>query len=80
MFIKKEDFHYLESLCQGLDDDTKNRFLKILTKQAAAHSGEEVLKSIKVVGEEVYDERGIDPKEWVTRTLIKKAYKEAKKG
>lgn len=79
MFIKKEDYKYLEVLCQSLDGDTRERFLKILTKSASVRAGEDVLSKIRVVGDEIVGERGTDPSEWVTRTMIKKAYKEAKK-
>ena len=35
---------------------------------------------VRIVGEEIYDEQGVDAKEWITRTMIKKAYKEAKQA
>ena len=28
---------------------------------------------VRIVGEEIYDEQGVDAKEWITRTMIKKA-------
>lgn len=76
MFIKKEDFSYLEKLYQGLDEEGQRRFLMHLTKSAAAKSGEDILETIKVVGDEIFNQRGVDQKEWITRTMIKKAYKE----
>ncbi len=80
MFIKKEDFKYMESLIKGLDEAAQERFLKLLTKRATAHSGEDLLKAIQVVGDEILDERAVEASEWVTRTIIKKVYKEAKQG
>ena len=78
MFIKKEDFKYLETLCLGLDVETKKRFLKLLAQAASVRAGEDLLGKVKVVGDEIIGERGTEPSEWVTRTMIKKAYKEAK--
>lgn len=78
MFIKKEDFKYLETLCQGLDGETRKIFLKLLAQAASVRSGEDLLGKIKVVGDEIIGERGTEPSDWVTRTMIKKAYKEAK--
>ena len=78
MFIKKEDFKYLEVLSQGLDVDTKKRFLKLLVQAASVKVGEDLLGKIKVVGDEIIGERVTEPSEWVTITMIKKAYKEAK--
>lgn len=78
MFIKKDDFKYLETLCQGLDGETRKRFLKLLAQAASVRAGEDLLGKIKVVGDEIIGEQGTEPSEWVTRTMIKKAYKEAK--
>lgn len=78
MFIKKEDFKYLETLCLGLDGETRKRFLKLLAQAASVRAGEDLLGKIKVVGDEIIGEQSTEPSEWVTRTMIKKAYKEAK--
>ena len=80
MYIKKEDFSYLEGLCKTLDEQKQKEFIAVITKAAGARSGEEVIKRIQVVGDEIFDERGVDPKEFITRTMIKKAYKAAKEG
>ena len=77
MYIRKEDFAYFESLCKSLNDRRKERFLNILLKAGTDRTGQEVGK-INVVDDSVFDERGIEPKEFITRTMIKKAYKEAK--
>ena len=78
MFIKKEDFKYLETLCLGLDVEMKKRLLKLLAQAASVRAGEDLLGKVKVVGDEIIGERGTEPSEWVTRTMIKKSYKEAK--
>lgn len=78
MFIRNSDFSYLEGLYQSLDEETRKRFLALLVKGASVRVREEILKSIQVVGDEIHNVRGTDPKEWVTRTMIKRAYKEAK--
>ena len=77
MYIKKEDFNYFEGLYKTLDEDRRKRFLNILKKAGSKRMGEDISK-IKVVGDEIFNERGIDPCEMVTRTMIKKAYKAAK--
>ena len=79
MFIKKEDFGYLENLGKGLDEVAKRRFMEILRKAAANRAGEEV-KKIQVVGDDIFDILAIEPGQFVTRTMIKKAYKAAKEG
>jgi hypothetical protein len=82
MYIRKEDFAYLECLCKSLHDQKKNdprkeRFLNILLKAGKDRTGQKVGK-INVVDDSVFDERGIEPQEFITRTMIRKAYKEAK--
>lgn len=77
MYIKKEDFGYLETLYKGIDGVNKKKFLDILLKSAGKKSGAEI-SNIKVVGDEIFDERGIEEGEMITRTMIKRAYKEAK--
>ncbi len=79
MYIKKEDFGYFEGLYKELSDSDKKKFLDILRKSVSKKVGMEILK-IQVVGDEILDERGIEPGEFVTRTMIKKAQKEAKVG
>ena len=48
-------------------------------KAGTDRTGQEVGK-INVVDGSVFDERGIESKKFITRTMIKKAYKEAKGG
>lgn len=79
MFIKKEDFAYLENLNKGLDEAGKKRFMEILRKSAASRAGEEV-KKIQVVDDDIFDILAIEPVQFVTRTMIKKAYKTAKEA
>jgi hypothetical protein len=77
MYIKKADFSYFETLNKDLDEAKRKRFRDELLKDGARKTGEDI-KKIQVVGDEIFDERGIDPKEFITRTMIKKAYKAAK--
>jgi len=79
MYIKKEDFSYFEGLYKTLDETKKNKFLDILKKAGSKRIGQDVGK-INVVDDSIFDERGIEPGEFITRTMIKKAYKEAKAG
>ncbi len=79
MYIRKEDFSYFEGLYKSLDEEKSKKFLDILIKQVGKRSGTDVNK-IQVVGDEIFDTRGIEPQEFVTRTMIKRAYKEAKEG
>ena len=71
MYIRKEGFAYFECLCKSLIDQRKERFLNILLKTRTDRTGQEVEK-INVVDDSVFDERGIEPKEFITRTMIKK--------
>ncbi len=77
MFIKKEDCKYFETLSKNLDEARRKKFLDILIKEGTKKTGEDISK-VKVVGDEIFDVRGIDSKEFITRTMIKKAYKTAK--
>lgn len=79
MFITPEDYRYLEGLHESLDAGRRERFMtSLLGKAAATEGGKQLHERIRIVGEEIYNERAVDSKEWITRTMIKKAYKEAK--
>ena len=77
MFIKEEDFAYLEDLNKGLDEAGKKRFMDIFRKFIVNRAGEEV-KKIQVVGDDIFDILAIERDQFVTRTMIKKAFKSAK--
>ena len=77
MYIKKEDFGYFEGLYKSLDEARRKRLLDILLKAGSKRIGEDISK-IQVVDDSIYDEKGIEQGEMITRTMIKKAYKEAK--
>ena len=77
MYIKKEDFKYFEGLYKGLDEERRKKFLDAIQKSGSKRTGTDITK-IQVVGDEIFDERGIDPSEFITKTMIKKAYKSAK--
>jgi len=53
LYIKKEDFHYLKTLYDELDADTRKRFIRIIIQLASDHRGEELPEKIKVVVEEI---------------------------
>lgn len=77
MFIKREDYAYLEGLYRTLSSSQQERFMTgLLGKERTGGLADRV----RIVGDEIYGEQGVDQKEWVTRTMIKKAYKDAKQG
>ncbi|MDA8170658.1 MAG: hypothetical protein M0Z48_02370 [Nitrospiraceae bacterium] len=80
MFIRENDFRYLEGLYKGLDEERRKKLLQILLKAGGKRSGEDDIKKIEVVGEEIFGLRAIEPGEFITRTMIKKAYRESKGG
>ena len=80
MYIRKEDFTYFEGLYKSLDGAKRKRFLEVLLKEGSKRTGEDIISKIKIVGEEIFDVQGIEPGEFITRTMIKKAYKAAKEG
>ena len=79
MCIKREHFSYFESLCDGLDGDRRKRFMDLLKKSGRKKTGVDVEK-IHIVDDSIFDEKGFALGEFVTRTMIKKAYKEAAEG
>lgn len=79
MFIKNEDFDYLKKLMEGMNEERKKRLMETLVKMVGKRICAEVGK-IKVVGDDIYDRQGVDPKDFITRTMIKKAFKEVKDG
>lgn len=79
MYIKQEDFGYFEGLYKTLDEQKKKKFLEEILKSGSKRSGEEA-KKINVVDDSIYDIRGIEPHEMITRTIIRKAFKAAKEG
>jgi Trp operon repressor len=77
MFIKREDYQYLEGLCKSLSEAQQERLMTaLLGKDRTGSLGERV----RIVGEEIYDRQGVEQKDWITRTMIKKAFKDAKQG
>lgn len=77
MYIKKEDLSYFENLSKSLDEEKRKIFLNIILKAVSKKIGAEVGK-VSVVDDSIFDERGVEPQQFITRTMIKKAYKEAK--
>lgn len=74
MYIKQEDFNYMEGLYRTLEGENRKRFLDLIVKHQTEKAGEFADK-VKVVGGDIFDKQAIDPKEFITRTAIKKAYK-----
>jgi hypothetical protein len=77
MFIKREDYQYLEGLCKSLSASQQERLMAALLGKDRTGS---LAERVRIVGEEIYNEQGVDQKDWVTRTMIKKAFKDAKQG
>ena len=75
MLIKREDYTYLDGLYKTLTPPQQERFMTSLLGKGRAG---ELSERVRIVGDEIYGEQGVDQKDWVTRTMIKKAYKEAK--
>lgn len=79
LFITREDYRYLEGLHESLTPPRRERLMALLLGKTKPEAGREGLADrVRIVGEEIYNEQGVDPKEWLTRTMIKKAYKDAK--
>jgi hypothetical protein len=74
MYIKQEDFNYMEGLYRTLEGENRKRFLDLIIKHQTGKAGEFADK-VKVVSDDIFDKQAIDPKEFITRTAIKKAYK-----
>lgn len=77
MKIHQKDYEYLERLAAGLDPAAKKRLRANLAAEAAGRSGVKDFGKVAIVEEEV---EAADPREWITRTAIQKAYKAAKAG
>lgn len=79
MYMMEKDFAYFETLHRTLDAAGQKRFRELLIKAGSQRIGQDIGK-IQVVNDSIFDEKGIGPGEFITRTMIKKAYKEAKEG
>lgn len=77
MFIKREDYQYLDGLCKSLSSAQQERLMTALLGKDRVGS---LAERVRIVGEEIYDTQGVDQKDWVTRTMIKKAFKDAKRA
>jgi hypothetical protein len=77
MYIKKDNYNYFERLYKSLDENKRKRFLKILLRLCSERTGEEISK-INIADDEICNTKGIDPNDFITKTMIKKAYKDAK--
>jgi hypothetical protein len=79
LYIKKEDFNYLEGLYKTLDEGKRKAILDHIKKEAARKAGEDVITKILIVDADM-DREALDSASFITRTMIKKAYKAAKGG
>lgn len=77
MKIRRKDYEYLENLAAGLDPAAREWLRANLVAEAAGRSGVKDFGKITIVEEDV---EAADPREWITRTVIQKAYKAAKGG
>lgn len=77
MYIKQQDFYYMEGLYRTLDADGRKRFIDVLMKSYCVNA-RDYFDKIKIVDDDIFDRQAIDPKEFITKTAIKKAYKESK--
>jgi hypothetical protein len=50
MYIREEDFRYLEGLSKRLDEESRKRFVVLLAKEAGKRTGAEDVGKIQVVG------------------------------
>lgn len=77
MYMKKDDFTYFDSLYRGLEEEERKKFSEALLKSGKDRIGEDISK-IQILDVEMLNAQGLEPKEIITRTMIKKAYKAAK--
>lgn len=77
MYIKKEDFHYMENLYRTFNDSEKKRFLQTLLS-AYRIKPEEFKGKIRIVEDDIFDIQGVEEGKFITRTAIKKAYRSVK--
>ncbi len=79
MLITREDYRYLEGLHDSLEPAQRETFMTLLLRKGRpGPQGSGLAERVRIVGEEIYDEQGVEAKDWITRTMIKKAYKDAK--
>ena len=79
MYIKEQDFKYFENLSKELDEKKRERFKELLVEACSEKTGKRDIGKIKVINAIFLIQNEIDNCEIVTRTMIKKAYKTAKK-
>lgn len=77
MYMKKEDFTYFDSLYRGLEEEERKKFSEALLKSGKDRIGEDISK-IQILDGEMLNAQGLEQKEIITRTMIKKAYKAAR--
>ena len=73
MYIRKDDFAYFERIYGSLNGGRKEEFMNALVR-----NGDK--RELKVVDDDVLDQRGIEVYELIDRRILKEALKEAKNG
>lgn len=73
MYIRKDDFAYFEKIYGSLNGGKKEEFMNALL-------GYGDKTELKVVDDDVLDQRGIEVYELIDRRVLKEALKEAKNG
>jgi hypothetical protein len=76
MYIKLEDFAYFEDLSKTLKEEQRKNFIALLKKITK----EKEVDKIVIVTDEYLNTHGINPSDFITKTQIKKLYKEVKSG
>ncbi len=78
MYIKKEDFLSMDGLYRTLDSKGKKEFIQQIMK-AYGIKPDEKEGVVRIVEDDIFDRQAIAPEEFVTRTMIKKIYREIKR-
>lgn len=68
----------MDSLYKTLDEEGKREFLKQL-KKACGIDPDTKAGAVRIVGDDIFDRQAVSPEEFITRTMIKKVYKNVKK-
>lgn len=79
MNITKKDYLYAEQLVRSLDEIGWSRFLGLLESADIGRDGSEVTK-FTIVSDPIPERMALAPNDFVTRTMIKKAYQAAMEG
>jgi hypothetical protein len=79
MYIKEEDFGYLTIALKTLNTKQRELVVNGILKEMSKKLNTKI-SVLTILTDEVLNTRGIEPEQIVTKTLIKKIYKEIKNG